>query len=383
MINVQKLDALSSWLVAGAPPQTDFCDTVAEFCKKLTQVGINMDYVTVSGRALNPLVDGMMVTWSPKAGARRQDSDHKAMNSAIYIGSIVHGVEITGRMIRHRLGDGSIYDEHQSTPELMRRGYKEFVGLPLMVNGKASCMLRAGTKRESGFPDDEIQTLRQIAAPLARIVEAEILHRNTEALLGAYLGHDAALHVMDGKILRGEAEVIPAVILFADFKGFTELSNSTAPVEVIKTLNRFFDAIETPVRENGGSILKFMGDGVLAIFPTPDDLTAQTVAAAGALSAVDEARTTLADETGIDFRAALHVGDIHYGNIGSATRLDFTAIGPAVNLTSRMLEAASESGVDTVCSADFAALSSTHPKPLAEFSFKGFGFPTMVYSVAK
>jgi len=125
-------------------------------------------------------------------------------------------------------------------------------------------------------------------------------------------------------------------------------------------LNIFFDALDSAIRANGGETLKFIGDGLLAIFPTPDDITAQTAAAMGALSSLDDARAALAglstQGSEITFRAALHVGDIHYGNIGSANRLDFTAVGPAVNLTARMLQACSEIGVATVCSDAFAPL---------------------------
>jgi adenylate cyclase len=149
---------------------------------------------------------------------------------------------------------------------------------------------------------------------------------------------------------------------------------------VVATLNRFFEALDRPIRRHGGEVLKLIGDGILAIFPTPDDRAAQAEAAAGALAAVDAARAALAGAA-IDFRAALHLGDIHYGNIGSETRLDFTAIGPAVNLAARMLTAAAEMGADTVCSDELAALISDRAAPLGAFYFKGFAAPSNVHAI--
>ena len=168
-------------------------------------------------------------------------------------------------------------------------------------------------------------------------------------------GTDKSASCIGTKLLGG-GETISAVVLFADVIGFTRLSNELPSTEVLKTLNRFFAAIDAAVGPNNGEILKFMGDGVLAIFQTPDDLTAQEAAANSALDAVTQARKVLAEEDdgpAVDFRAALHIGDVFFGNIGSGSRLDFTAIGPTVNLASRMLDAASADNAHTVCSDAF------------------------------
>jgi adenylate cyclase len=152
---------------------------------------------------------------------------------------------------------------------------------------------------------------------------------------------------------------------------------------VIRTLNQFYDAAETAIGANGGEILKFMGDGLLAIYPTPDDISAQMAAANGAIASLEEARETL-DREGNDairFRAALHLGDISYGNIGSRSRLDFTAIGPAVNLTARLLSVADELKADMVCSESFHVLAEDRTELLGERAFKGFDGLHRVYGV--
>ena len=145
-------------------------------------------------------------------------------------------------------------------------------------------------------------------------------------------------------------------------------------------LNQYFEALEQPILKNGGDVLKLIGDGMLAIFPTPYDLTAEEGAALSALSAVEDARTQLAG-SGIEFCSAYHVGEIHYGNIGGLTRLDFTAIGPTVNLAARLLDATSQNGIDAVCSANFAKLVQDRVKDLGNFKFKGFDTQQQVYAI--
>jgi adenylate cyclase len=217
------------------------------------------------------------------------------------------------------------------------------------------------------------------------VVESVALHENTVSVLSTYVGRNAGEKVMDGRILRGYTEDINAVILFADLQNFTGLSNTLPPEETIALLNTFFEALDTAIRANGGETLKFIGDGLLAIFPTEDEPTAQAAAAMGAISALDDARAVLARRTDgpeITCRAALHMGDIHYGNIGSPSRLDFTAVGPAVNLASRLLLASAELDAKTVCSDDFAPLAKARCTQARAFAFKGFAEDIMVHTVA-
>ena len=282
--------------------------------------------------------------------------------------------------MRHRLGEAPELDDHPSAKALLARGYVEYILLPLSLTHVTTCVFAVGTKRAGGFDDEEFRALRGLQAPMARVLEAELLNTNTAAVLSAYVGRNAGEMVMHGRILRGDLENIPAVILFADLKGFTSISNVQPAEEVIAALNKFFDSLDGPIRGNGGEVLKLIGDGLLAIFPTPDDLTAQEAAAIAALSAVDDARAALAGSE-LDFRAALHVGDIQYGNIGSANRLDFTAIGPTVNLAARMLGAADDKGADTVCSIEFAALIPVRTEALGESFFKGFKEPQAMFRV--
>lgn len=282
------------------------------------------------------------------------------------------------------MGTGSPFEQHPLIQAKLARGYTDYIMCPLFGRFTPNGAIAVGTKRVGGFDENDINAIRRLQAPLARVTEAEVLYENMVTLLSTYVGRDAGEKVLNGRILRGYSENITAVILFADLANFTALSNVLPPEQIIATLNAYFEALDSAIRANGGETLKFIGDGLLAIFPTVDEVTAQTAAAMGAISALDDARASLAarDEgLEIAFRAALHLGDIHYGNIGSATRLDFTAVGPAVNLTARMLQACTELGAQTVCSEAFAPLTQSRSALARAFAFKGFDAAVMVHTL--
>jgi adenylate cyclase len=378
-IDAQKLAALASWLTDGAPPQDDFTETLAEFSRRLAETGVDFGTLEIFRIAINPLVLGKIESWTPRGGVRQMLFPHAQARGPFYVGSLAEACYNKRLTIRWRIGVDREWEDHPMARLVIERKYTEYAMFPLLAMHEPDAGLGVGTKRRGGFTANEIAVMQRLAVPLARVVEAQTQRENTETLLETYLGRESGFRVLSGGVTRGDAEIIPAVILFADLAGFTALSNANPPREVVAVLNRFFDALDKPIRAEGGEILKMIGDGVLAIFPAQDAETARR-AAPGALAAMDAARETL-NGAPIDFRVALHLGDIHYGNIGSETRLDFTAIGPAVKLAARMLGAAAEMGADTVCSADFAALAQDRAAPLGEFDFKGFDGSTRVFAV--
>ena len=385
MIDPFKFEALVNWLFAGAPPKTEFTETVAELARRMIGAGLPVDIVGVYKKNINPMVLGSLVLWTRSRGVRVVRLSHAQMLTDLYVGTVPHHVIDSGRAIRVRMGTGSPHEAHPSIQTMLERGYTDYIVCPLFGRFTPTGAISAGTRAAGGFAEEDISAIRRLQAPLARVVEAEILHENTVTLLSTYVGRNAGDKVMDGRILRGYSEDITAVILFADLANFTALSNALPPEETIALLNTYFEALDSAIRANGGETLKFIGDGLLAIFPTVDEVTAQTAAAMGAISALDDARADLAKSNAqgpeISFRAALHLGDIHYGNIGSATRLDFTAVGPAVNLTSRLLQACTELGAQTVCSDAFAPLTQARSVPARAFSFKGFTEAVMVHTI--
>jgi adenylate cyclase len=242
----------------------------------------------------------------------------------------------------------------------------------------------AGTRP---FGPAEIDRLRQAARFAAAPLAALSARAAMAALLDAYLGRRSAARVQTGAVRRGAGETIRAALLCADLRDFTALSEATEPAAVIAALDAWFDRIAGAVHAFGGEVLKFIGDGVLAIFPVtcaPGD------ACEAALRAVTAVRAGMAhlDRTRqaqglspLPFGAALHLGEILWGNIGAADRLDFTAIGPAVNLVSRLEGLCRPLGRPVLISGAVAAETTTPLVPLGEHPLRGIATPCAVFTL--
>jgi class 3 adenylate cyclase len=228
------------------------------------------------------------------------------------------------------------------------------------------------------------ETARFAAAPLAAVVARATL----AAALEAYLGRRSAARVLAGPLRRDIGETIQAALLYADLRGFTALSESHPPAAVIAALDAWFDRIAGPVHAFGGEVLKFIGDGVLAIFPVAEN--SPRAACDAALRAVAAARTGMAHLDAarrreglppLRFGAALHLGEMLWGNIGAADRLDFTAIGPAVNLVSRLEGLCKPLDKAVLVSGTLAAETSVSLIPLGTHALRGIVSPCAVFTV--
>ena len=254
------------------------------------------------------------------------------------------------------------------------------------IGGMPDCpvLAWAGTRPFSPAESSRLhQAARFAAAPLAALASRAAM----AALLEAYLGRRSAARVQSGAIRRGSGESIRAALLYADLRGFTALSEATEPAAVIAALDAWFDRIAGSVHAFGGEVLKFIGDGVLAIFPVSD---APKVACEAALRAVIAARAGMAHLDAaraaqglppLPFGAALHLGEIHWGNVGAADRLDFTAIGPAVNLASRLEGLCRPLGRWVLISGAMAAETTMPLLPLGQHELRGIAAPCEVFTL--
>ena len=276
-----------------------------------------------------------------------------------------------------------------------------FAGGPLDRAGrdwlaKLGPVLDVGPQRDSpvlnwsgarAFSSAEASRLHQVArfavAPLAALAARSAL----TALLEGYLGRRSAARVQAGALRRGTGETIRAALFCADLRGFTALSEATEPAAMIATLDAWFDRVAGAVHAFGGEVLKFIGDGVLAIFPVTGSPADACEAALRAVSAARAGMNHL-DATRqarglppLPFGAALHLGEILWGNIGAADRLDFTAIGPAVNLVSRLEGLCRPLGRSVLISGAVAAETTTPVVPLGEHMLRGIAARCAVFTL--
>jgi len=226
--------------------------------------------------------------------------------------------------------------------------------------------------------------------PLARVIEILSLNRMAASLLDTYVGNSAGERIMGGQIRRGHTETMNAAIWLSDLRGFTALSDRLPAETVVDILNLYFDCQVTAIKNHGGEVLKYMGDGLLAVFPIDEYVGDAQQVCSRVLEAAHESRASVAGlnypigDTVERFRfgVALHVGRILYGNIGGGNRLDFTCIGPAVNLAARLEKIASQLKRTVVASEGFAGICRGGWSDLGEFPVAGFSKAARVYGLA-
>jgi len=263
------------------------------------------------------------------------------------------------------------------------------VVLPLtFANGDVHSSAWA-TTRPDGFTDPELAALRRLISPLARVIEIISWRRTASNLLDTYVGNRAGERILGGQIRRGHTDTMHAAIWLSDLRGFTALSDRLPAETVVDILNRYFDCQVSSIRTHGGEVLKFMGDGLLAVFPIDEYVGDIQQVCSSVLEAARESRASVEEMQypigdvveRFRFGVALHVGRILYGNIGGGNRLDFTCIGPAVNLAARLEKIAGRLSRTIVASAGFAGICPGGWADLGEFPIAGFSKAERVYGL--
>jgi adenylate cyclase len=273
--------------------------------------------------------------------------------------------------------------------ELRDQGGTDFYAQPLQFANAQTSYATFVTQAPEGFSPSQLALLDGIRPFLARRVELESAYYVTRALLAVYLGKNAARRVLAGQFQRGGGELIDAAIWFSDIRGFTQLSDKTEPARVIEILDRHFDAIAGAVSDNGGEVLKFIGDAVLAIFPLESDPRA---ACRRALDAAQQSFVALArvnqdlqarGDAPVEVGIGLHRGRVMYGNIGARDRLDFTVISSAVNEASRLESLCKPLGVRLALSAAFVETAEIQDlvTDLGAQTLKGVSAPLRVFAL--
>jgi adenylate cyclase len=378
--------AVVDWLVDGARSAHTLQDVLGQLCGRLVGCGLPLHRVAVFVTTLHPDVMGQRFLWRQGEEVLVSEALYTMMATDTYHRSPVRVVFATGQPIRLRIGSPDCPQDYEIIEELRTEGVSDYLIQPLPFTSGEARAISWSTTRPGGFDDANLATLDAVRRPLARLVEIYALRRTATNLLDTYVGRHAGERILQGRIRRGDIERIEAVIMLTDLREFTTLSDQLPGERVIGLLNRYFDCVVPPIEAHGAEVLKFIGDGLLAIFAVTGDVGASCRAA---LAVSEEARAGIAaanaerqsaGEPVLRHSMALHVGDVLYGNIGSARRLDFTTIGPAVNLTARLETLARDLGRDLVVSARFAAHSPEPLESLGSFRLRGFREMQEVFS---
>ena len=377
------------WLAGGALSGARSEDVLAELCQRMVKCGVPLWRVAVFVTTLHPDVMGRRFLWQAESGVTTSEALFEITETDDFRTSPFSTVYATRRLLRRRLADSDCPIDFAILRDLRAKGATDYAAFPLLFTDGTIHVATWTTKHPGGFTLKQFADLESIIAPLARVAEIRALRRTAGNLIDTYVGHQTGERILAGKIRRGYVEAIRAAVWLSDMRGFTTLSEQAPPQAVIDVLNRYFGCQVPAILDHGGEVLKFMGDGLLAIFPIAGDNDAATVCRR-TLSCALEVRTRIAElprktenEAAIRFGLALHVGEVMYGNIGGGNRLDFTCIGPAVNLAARLEKIAATLGETIVASADFASHCPRKFMRRGKFSVAGFLAPQTVFILAR
>jgi adenylate cyclase len=387
-MNVSDLQNVTDWLIDGARSAASPAVMMAESCERLVEAGLPLWRVGVFVRTLHPDIFGVSFVWRLGGEVVVTQADFDVRDSDQYRSSPLSVLYSTEQEVRRKLsatGDNSPF-----LADMREEGVTDYIAIPVRFTDGSIHASSWTTKRPGGFSDDHIEGLRKLVLPLTRVIEIINLRRTALNLLDTYVGNRAGARILGGQIRRGHTDTMHAAIWLSDLRGFTALSDRLPAETVVEILNRYFDCQVAAIRAHGGEVLKFMGDGLLAVFPIAEADGDVHQVCNHVLEAARESRASVLDMQfpigdvveRFRFGVALHVGRILFGNIGGGNRLDFTCIGPAVNLAARLEKIAGRLNRTIVASAEFAGICAGGWADLGEFPIAGFAKAERVYGLA-
>ncbi len=375
-------------------------EQLAGLAELIYDAGFPIKQVSISMRTLHPRFGTLTYIWRP--GEDRVEYSPQARTDQELMAfqqSPIHFMHKMGETIqRHRL-DG---DEKLAFPILQNlrdEGMTDYAARLVHYDAASDdggalegVFFSCATDNPAGFHAGQLQQVLELLPHFAIAIKSRLTLDVADTVIRTYLGKDAGRRVLTGEIERGSTQTIKAVIWYFDLQGFTKLAETTSGEQMIAMLNEYFGAVVGAVEAYGGDVLKFMGDGLLAIFKFADDDSACCSRAIGAADELLGIMATINDRRGAEglvltnFSLALHLGDLMYGNIGAEDRLDFTVIGPAVNMVARIQTMCRPLEQDLIISAAMAGSAARERKRIVSIGrhvLRGIPEPQELFTVVE
>jgi adenylate cyclase len=388
---------LIEWIAAAGLSGRRERELLQGFCERALALGLPLSRAVIGVDTLHPILEGRVFEWQrDRAGATQSDYGRLDLESSDdkWLQSPFHRLYESGATtFRQRLGDQAV--DFPVLNELQQRGMTDYLAIVNRFGtdgaiGAMDCTYSSwASDHADGFSVADLAALEFLVPCLALAIKSASTAGIAETLVETYLGRDAGHRVLRGHIERGIAEKISAVLWFSDLQGFTRITETAPPEQIIPLLNDYADALVTAIDGQGGEVLKFIGDGILAIF----DAAVAADACACALDAAADAHRGVAvlnqrrEAAGLPvtrFYLGLHVGEVFYGNVGSVDRLDFTVVGPSVNETSRIAAMCRSLDQDVLLSSGFAEAAGARRRRLVSvgrYALRGVQRPQELYTL--
>ncbi len=361
---------VASWVTQAGLAGKSETAMLAEFCRRSLAAGLPLARAAVIIDTLHPVHEGRAFRWRREDDGDAELIEYGPTNEGEAAANwrasaFFHMLETGASLLRRTIGPEAI-GEFPQIGVFAREGMTEFVAVINRfarqgVLGEMDCVYSYWvTDRAGGFSDAEVGQIAGVMPNLALAVKCVSLTRIAGTLAETYLGRDPGRRVLGGGIGRGVAETINAVLWYSDLRDFTRLTDRADPRQIIPFLNDYAEVVIAAIHDQGGDVLKLIGDGVLAVFTA----AAPEAACRGAMAAEASLRLQLGrlnqrrafeGAATTEVYLGLHVGEVFYGNIGSEDRLDFTVVGPAVNEVSRIAALCRSVDRDLLVSDAFAA----------------------------
>lgn len=384
-----RLQPVLDWILSEGRLEPDLGRFVDQVLTRAVAAGLPIWRFYVGLQLVHPQMVATGVLWRRGQGYEEVPRLHGVMTSPAYIGSPMQEVRNTGAPVRYCLNDLP-ESAHTVLHELKAGGGVDYIAFPMRLSRPGAPPVASfATDRKSGFSEEDVADLKRLVDMIGAEAEIYIYRNIAETVTDTYLGHVVGEQILRGQIKRGDGQEINAVLWFSDLRDFTGLNERMSAPALLELLNNYLQLVGDALKENGGEILKFIGDGVMAYFPAEDALflpyvTSNAMAAARRLvddiEAANEARAAGGHDP-VRCGVGLHVGPVTFGNIGTEDRLDFTVIGPAVNRAARLESLTKELGVPILASAEFNDVSTIPLKSLGKHTLRGVPQPVEVFTL--
>src|SRR3954467_13306373 len=380
---LSKALAIRDWLLTEAAQVADPGQILPGFAERLIALGIPIDRIMSAVDLLHSEYSGVGRIWTKEEGTTSRFFPHGPNRDRVYNESPFAHVHRTREWLRLALSQTPA-NRFNIIPDLKAAGYRHYLVVPIFFTNGTHHGLTFATRAPDGFGEPGLRALRFVVPTIAAMMAIRALHQPLDNVLLIYVGNEPHRAILSGAIRRGQVSRIRSAILFADMRDYTRLTATLSPEAAVQLLNGYFDCLVPPIEAEGGEVLKYMGDGLLAIFRERGDdrgsaAQAALTAAIQALAQLEAANGSGLFPSPLSMGLALHHGEAAYGNVGSGARLDFTVIGPDVNLASRIAQLNKVLGEPLLMSQAFVDVLPGRSEPLGVHAVDGFEEAVPIY----
>lgn len=381
------IEEIEAWLIDKALGDPDIVILFQRLCERLAGAGVPLDRAALSWPTLHPLFRAEQIFWNNVDGAHLEQHSHANRHSNAWLRSpFYYVIQRQLAMFRRRLTGEDAMADFDVLKDLQAKGFTDYLmtssdfrigEVAAFEDQRTGTLASWATKRTGGFTDADIRALGRIQKSFAVACRVAIQRRVTTNLMNTYLGPTAGKKALSGDIQRGDGEEIRAVVYYADLRGSTRMSNDMEADAYLALLKAYYDCVAQPVLDEGGEILDYIGDAVLAIFPVRGE-TGLPEAARAATRAMEKALILREENEAKDkmrFCISMAVGDVMFGNVGVSERLSFSVIGKVVNQVARMDDISKVLGRSVLVTPEIANIDRKRWVSLGEQTLVGIADP--------